>query len=193
MFEVFKQYAGEKIILSDSDLQWMESLSISRRIRKNQYLLQEGDVCHYNCFVTKGCLVSYRLSDKGDVHVLRFATENWWVSDRESFVNGTPSQLNIQASEDSEVILWSKENFEILMKGILGLSRFVEALFDRSLQANQKRVFAQISQSAEDRYHDFLKKFPDLINRVPLHMIASYLGVSRERLSRIRSLNAHKS
>lgn len=192
MFEFFEQYANEKIKLSDSDLKWMESLSISRRIKKSQYLLQEGDVCHYNCFVTKGCLVSFRLSDNADVHVLRFATENWWASDRESFVNGTPSQLNIQASENSKVILWSKENFETLMKGIPELSHFVEILFEKSLQANQQRVFAQISQSAEDRYHEFLKKFPALINRVPLYMIASYLGVSRERLSRIRSLNAHK-
>ena len=193
MFEAFKKYINGKIQLSDSDLKWMESLSVSRRIRKNQYLLQEGEVCHHNCFVTRGCLLSYRVSDQGVIHVLRFSTENWWVSDRESFVNGTPSQLNIQATEDSEVILWTKENFEILMKGIPELTTFVEALFEKSLQANQQRVFSQISQSAVERYEDFLKKFPDLINRVPLHMIASYLGVSRERLSRIRSVNAHKS
>jgi CRP-like cAMP-binding protein len=123
---------------------------------------------------------------------MRFATENWWISDRESYTESTPSKSNIDALEDSEVLLWSKENFDNLIKTIPGLNSFFERLLAKSFNANQNRIYTHISQTAEEKYNDFIRKYPDLFARIPLHMIASYLGVTRETLSRIRIKYAHK-
>jgi CRP-like cAMP-binding protein len=192
MFDVFKKYITEKISLTDQELEKIAALSVPKKLRKRQYILQEADICHHNCFVTKGCLRLYRIGDDGTEYIMRFATENWWISDRESFNDGSPSKSNIDALEDSEVILWTKENFEKLSKEIPGLTVFSERLLAKSFHSIQDRLYTQISQTAEEKYESFVNTYPDLFKRIPLHMIASYLGVSRETLSRIRNQSAHK-
>jgi CRP-like cAMP-binding protein len=106
----------------------IEAVSVTKKLRKPQYLLQEGDVCRHNAFIAKGCLRSYRVGNDGTEHILRFAIENWWTSDRESFTTGLPSKNNIDALEDSDVVLWTKENFEILKEKIPRLRAFYENL-----------------------------------------------------------------
>jgi len=192
MFEAFEKYLKEKANLEAEEINAVRAVAIEKKIRKRQYLLQEGNVCHYNCFVVKGCLRMYTVGDDATEHMLRFAVENWWISDRESYNNGTPSGCNIDALENCEVMLIDKPDFIHLLATIPKLKIFIDSLLARSYDAIQHRVIDAISYSTEEKYQNFITRFPDIFNRVPLHMIASYLGVSRETLSRIRSQSVHK-
>ncbi|SEW17481.1 cAMP-binding domain of CRP or a regulatory subunit of cAMP-dependent protein kinases [Chitinophaga sp. YR573] len=192
MFKTFETYLKEKADLTVDEMVAVRAVSIEKKIRKRQYLLQEGDVCHYNCFIVKGCLRLYRVGEDGTEHILRFGVENWWMSDRESYNTGDPSKGNIDALENSEVILIDKPDFNNLTTTIPRLNNFIEKLKARSFDASQNRIMSNISRTAEERYQEFMTFFPDIFYRVPLHMIASYLGVSRETLSRIRSQFSHK-
>lgn len=192
MFEAFEIYLKEKADLTPDELDAVRAVSIEKKIRKRQYLLQEGDVCLHNCFIVKGCLRSYRVGEDGTEHILRFAVENWWISDHESYNTGNPSKSNIDALENAEVILIEKPAFVYLMTTIPRFKNFIEGLKSRSFDASQNRIMSNISDTAEEKYQYFMTSFPDIFYRVPLHMIASYLGVSRETLSRIRSRFSHK-
>lgn len=187
MFENFASYLVEKAGLTDEDLHQVKQVTVTRKLRKRQYLLQAGDICHYNCFVAKGCLRNYRVSEDGNEHILRFAVENWWLSDAESYNNGTASKNNIDALEESELLLIEKQDFNKLLADIPHFREFIYNLKAKSFDASQNRIMSNISETAEEKYSSFIKMYPDIFNRVPLHMIASYLGVSRETLSRIRN------
>lgn len=186
MFEVFAAYLKEKADLTDEELKQVRAVTIHKKLRKRQYLLQEGDVCHYNCFVAKGFLRSYRVTEDGVEHILRFAVENWWLTDAESYNNGSPSKTNIDALENSDLLLIEKEDFLKLIDTIPRLRDFRERLKSKSYEVNQNRIMSNISDTAEEKYFKFKASYPDIFNRVPLHMVASYLGVARETLSRIR-------
>jgi CRP-like cAMP-binding protein len=192
MFESFEKYLREKAGLDADEINAIRLVSIERKVRKRQYLLQEGSVCHYNCFIVKGCLRMYTVGDDGVEHMLRFAIENWWISDRESYNNGSPSKCNIDALENCEVILIDKPAFLNLLITIPKFKIFIDSLLARSYDAIQNRVIGAISYTTEEKYKNFITRFPNIFNRVPLHMIASYLGVSRETLSRVRSQSVHK-
>jgi CRP-like cAMP-binding protein len=192
MFKAFEIYLKEKADLTADELDAVRAVSVEKKIRKRQYLLQEGDVCLHNCFIVKGCLRLYRVSEGGTEHILRFGVENWWISDHESYNTGNPSKGNIDALENAEVILIDKPAFVNLMMTIPRFKDFIERLKARSFDASQNRIMSNISYTAEERYQYFMTSFPDIFHRVPLHMIASYLGVSRETLSRIRSQFSHK-
>ncbi|GAA4327188.1 Crp/Fnr family transcriptional regulator [Mucilaginibacter gynuensis] len=192
MFEAFEKYLKEKAGLDSEQIAAVRAVSIEKKLRKRQYLLQAGDVCHYNCFVTNGCLRMYTVSEDGVEHMLRFAVENWWISDRESYNNSTRSNCYIDALENAEVILIDKPDFIQLLSTIPQFKNFIDSLLARSYDAIQHRVIGAISYTAEEKYQNFIKRFPDIFYRVPLHMIASYLGVSRETLSRVRSQYVQK-
>ena len=192
MFKGFEKYLQEKANLDADEINAVRAVSIEKKIRKRQYLLQEGEICHYNCFIVKGCLRMYTVGDNAEEHILRFAVENWWISDRESYNNGTPSICNIDALENCEVILIDKPDFLHLLTAIPKLKIFVDGLLARSYDAIQHRVINAIGYSAEEKYQNFINRFPEIFYRIPLHMIASYLGVSRETLSRVRSQTNQK-
>jgi len=187
MFEAFENYLKEKANLDAEEISAVRAVSIEKKVRKRQYLLQEGDVCHYECFIVRGCLRTYKVDNNGVDHILRFAVENWWISDRESYNNGSPSKCNIDALENCEVILIDKPDFILLLNTIPKFKIFIDILLARSYDAIQDRVMGAISYSTEEKYQNFITRFPDIFYRVPLHMIASYLGVSRETLSRVRN------
>lgn len=192
MFNAFENYLREKAELNADEIGAVRVVCIERNIRKRQYLLQEGDLCHTECFIAKGCMRMFFVGKDGLEHILRFAVENWWISDRESYNNRTPSRYNIDALENSEVILIDKDDFNQLMESIPKLKKLVDTLLAKSYNAIQNRVVSNISYTAEEKYQNFITRFPDMFNRIPLHMIASYLGVSRETLSRVRSHNVQK-
>lgn len=192
MFKAFEIYLREKAELNADEIEAVRVVCIERNIRKRQYLLQEGNLCHTECFIAKGCMRMFFVGEDGLEHILRFAVENWWISDRESYSNGTPSRYNIDALENSEVILIDKDDFNQLMESIPKLKKLVDKLLAKSYNAIQNRVVSNISYTAEEKYQNFITRFPDMFNRIPLHMIASYLGVSRETLSRVRSHNVQK-
>ena len=187
MFENFHQYLTEKIALTDQELASIDAVCTVRKLRKKQYLLQEGDVWQFNAFVSMGCTRTYRVDNKGNEHILQFSPEKYWTGDRESLLSGAPSHSNIDAIEDSEIILIRKDDFENLCSRIEAFNRMVNNILQRSFNTAQNRIHTVISLPAEEKYLSFINTFPNLANRVPQSMIASYLGISPETLSRIRN------
>lgn len=187
MFDNFITYLKSKFTLTDEQAAMVEQVCRLKKLRRRQYLLQEGDIWRYNAFVSKGLVRTYRVDDKGHEHIFQFSPENWWCGDRQSYLNETPARFNVEALEDSEIVLIPKGDFENLLEAIPAYNTFQRELLERSFMVLQNRVYAGTSQTAEEKYADFLKAYPAITNRVPQHMIASYLGVSPETLSRIRS------
>jgi CRP/FNR family transcriptional regulator len=187
MTEVFKKYIEDKVPLSQLD--WGKILGVTKikKLRKQQYLLQEGEIWRYHAFVCEGCLKRYRVDERGVEHIIQFSVENWWAGDRESLMNNVPSKYNIDAVEDSSVLLINDQDFEMLCREIPNFGSMVNNILSRSLNAAQDRINAAISFSAEEKYLDFMHKYAGLANRLPRHMLAAYLGMSPETLSRIRN------
>lgn len=187
MFDLFRKYLEDKITLTNEDYELIESVSSFKKLRKRQYLLQAGDVFRFHAFVCKGFLRNYYVDEKGQYHIMQFAPENYWTGDGESMNSGLPSKYDIDAIEESEILLLKKEDFEMIRKTIPAFNDFVNKTLRKNAVVLQERIHVNISLSAEEKYSNFISKYPSISNRVPLHMIASYLGVSAETLSRVRS------
>lgn len=187
MYDIFQKYMDSKIVLSQEQSDWIRSLSRVKKIRKYQYLLQEGDICRHHAFVTKGCLRSYSVDGDGMEHIVKFAVENWWVADRDSLMSGEPAKLNIDAVEDSEAVLLTRQHFDLICQQIPAFNNMVNDLLQSAYNALQNRVLAIVSLSASEKYEYFLQRYSDLALRIPQGMIASYLGMAPETLSRARN------
>ena len=172
--------------LKEGDEELIKNTFLPKRIRKKQYLLQAGEVCKYGAFIVKGAMRQYSVDDKGAEHIVRLSIENWWAVDRESFIMLTPSIYNIDAWEDTDALLITNADMSELGNKIPALVEMMRKLDERHSIAVQKRVNASISLTAEKRYEDFAKQYPEFIQRFPQHIIASYLGIAKETLSRIR-------
>jgi CRP-like cAMP-binding protein len=186
MFETFEKYLREWVEISDGDIETIRAASIEKTLRKWQSILHDGEVWKITCFITSGCFRLYRFGKDGTDHTLRFGVENWWISDQESYNHETPSEYNIEALAASTIIVWTKVQWDGLMAEIPALKLFNEKLLARGYETSQRRIYSLISSSAEEKYLEFQKTYPSVFNKVPLHMVASYLGISRETLSRIR-------
>ncbi len=192
MFDNFIIYLQDKFTLTPSEIEMVKSVCQPKKVRRRQYLLQEGDIWRYNAFVSKGLVRTYRVDEKGQEHIFQFSPENWWCGDRQSYLNEEPARFNVDALEDSEIILIPKGTYESLLDAIPSYNTFHRMLMERSFMVLQNRIYAGNSQTAEEKYNEFIKTYPAILNRVPQHMIASYLGVSPETLSRIRNQAAKK-
>lgn len=192
MFEQFKKYIGQKATLTEADYAKIEAVCIFKKLRKRQYLLQEGDVWKYNAFITKGLVRFYSVDENGRENIVSFAKENWWTGDRASLLTGEPSKNNIDAIEDTELILVTKTNFDRLCREIPAFNDMVNAILNKSFITSQNRIHSAIAFTAEQKYLDFVQKYPDLSLRVPQAMIASYLGITPETLSRVRKETVKK-
>ncbi|HVU54279.1 MAG TPA: Crp/Fnr family transcriptional regulator [Puia sp.] len=186
MFELLYKKITEKIPLSEEEFEVCKTLFTSKKVRKKQFLQQEGDVSRYQFFVNNGLLRSYTIDEKGVEHILQFALEGWWTADLYSFFTEEPSLFNIEALEDSELLLITRPSWETLLEKLPVLERYFRILIQNSLIATQRRLMESLSETAEKKYLKFMKMYPESIQRVPQHMIASYLGITRETLSRLR-------
>ncbi|XZF15629.1 Crp/Fnr family transcriptional regulator [Chitinophagaceae bacterium MMS25-I14] len=187
-FEVFFDYIQSLsgIMLTEQDKQVFRAHLKPKRLRKRQYFLQEGDVCRYTGFIVKGSARTYWVDEKGNEHILKLSVENWWLADFESYFHLTPSHYNIEALENLELLQVTNAQVEEFFLSIPAFVAMQEAIKQNYAIANQKRLQAAISYTAEERYADLISTYPHFLKRFPQNMIASYLGISPETLSRIR-------
>lgn len=186
MFDLLFKSISDKVSLTDEELQLLKPFFIPKKLRKKQYLLQEGDVCKYTAFVEKGVLRSYTIGENGNEHIIQFALEGWWISDSYSFLTEIPSSYSIDALEDAELLLITTSSMEAMLEKVPKMERYFRLLMQKNMIALQQRLACTLSQTAEEKYTGFSNLYPSIIQRVPQHMIASYLGVTPETLSRIR-------
>ena len=186
MFDQLIKSIQEKVPVTKEELELCKHYFTPKKLRKKQFLLQEGDVCNRMAFVEKGALCSYSTDAKGTQRVIQFAFEGWWISDLYSFFTREPSCLSIEALEDCELLLLDHEQQESLLKNVPKYETYTRMLLQNAYVALQRRIEGTIGLPAEEKYSRLLSQYSAIVNRVPQHLIASYLGVSPETLSRIR-------
>lgn len=186
-FEIFFDYIQEISgkILSEEDKLLLTAHFKPRKLRKRQYFLQEGDVCKFIAFIVKGSAKTFTVDEKGHENILRLSVENWWLTDFESFYRLTPSRYNIEALEELELLQTTNAEIEEFLKNIPAFSAMSNIISQNSTIASQKRMNT-INYSAEERYEELVKNYPYFLQRFSQQMIASYLGLSSETLSRIK-------
>lgn len=173
-------------MLTPGEIDFIRPLFAPRRLEKGEVLQRPGEPARYMVFVTRGCLRSYVIDDKGKVHIVRFAPEDWWLADSAGFSSGEPSTLFIDAIEATDLLQIDHPSHQRILGGVPSYAAAYQVGLQRLAAAFNKRIVSSLSASADDRYRDFAATYPTLLRRVPLRMLASYLGMSPETLSRVR-------
>lgn len=180
-------------LLTSSDIALIRECFIYKKLRKRHFFLQEGDVCKHFGFIVKGSMRQYTIDQKGTERIIHLYIENWWASDRESFWKETPSIYNIDAWEETDLLLLPKENgYYERVNSIPAFTKMRLKLDDNNSIASQRRLRASMFDTAEKRYEELLKCYPAFVQRFPQHILASYLGITKETLSRIRNQPINK-
>jgi CRP-like cAMP-binding protein len=179
-------YFDNLLPLNEEEKSIVEEVFKERRVKRRQFILQEGDICKHNTFVVEGCFRMYTVDDKGKEHNLQFAIENWWIGDIGSFHSEKPSKLYIEALENSIILQCKKEDQLKLFVDYPKFNQIFRVLAENAMVSLQKRILQKISSTAEERYLDFVERYPHFFNRISNVQIASYLGVTPEFLSTIR-------
>jgi CRP-like cAMP-binding protein len=180
------------IDLTNEDEELFLSMVEVKHYKSKTIVLQSGQICKYSYFVNSGILRSFNINDNIVEHTLTFACSGWWIGDMYSLISQKPGNLFIEVLEDAEVVLLSKDNHDILYTKIPKLERFFRILTENSLVAHQERLMDNLSLSAEERFEKFCAKYPTLIQQVPQKHIASYIGVTPEFFSKMKSKMLHR-
>ncbi len=193
MYKRYFQHFNKRVPLTEEEQEFIKNYLTIKKLRKRQYLLQEGDVCKCVAFVEKGALRLYRVNEDGSEHIVVFALEGAFITDLYSFLTNEPSIYNIDAIEDSELVLITRSASDELRQLS---SKYQEFIFRETSEAYiqlERRITSTISLGLEERYKELTTNYPDIIYRVPQHMIASYMGLTPETLSRVRKrISIHK-
>lgn len=192
MFEAINQYIGLCGAFTPGEVSYFNSLLQFKKVKKKTLLLKEGEVCNFEAYVNKGCIRNYYIDENGAEVTLQFAIEDWWVSDIASFHDRKPSHMFIETLEDCEILVLTPETKEALLHKVPRFERMFRLMVQRNLSRTQERLFQTISTNATDKYLDFLERYPTIPQRVAQHYIASYLGLTPEFLSKIRTRLAKK-
>ena len=186
MFNRLRNHIEKRVHLTDEEFEIISRFFTLRKLRKKQFLLNEGDVCKHIGFVNSGCLRQYTIDNKGAEHIIQFAIQDWWVSDLHSYLSGKPATDNIDALENSEILLLEKSARDELLDACPKMEKFFRILIEANNVATHQRITDSLSTSAEERYLNFIKTYPKIFELVPQNQIASYLGITPQSLSRIR-------
>lgn len=185
-FNIILRNISRHIQLTDAEAEFFRSLLTLRKFRRRQFLLHAGDVCRHEMYVLRGCLRGFYDGPDGSEHTTVLAAEDWWISDLESLLRKTPATMSIEALEETEVIQLEQSAHDLLYQRNQKFDRFFRILLQNAFIAHQRRILSIISLPAEQRYRDFVERYPQFARRVPQKHIASYLGITPEFLSRIR-------
>ncbi|MFW0717491.1 Crp/Fnr family transcriptional regulator [Pedobacter sp. N23S346] len=186
MFDVLFSHIQEKVSLTEADKATMPNFFIPKKLRKRQYLLEEGEVCKSLAFVTKGLLRTYNVDGKGNEHMNVFGWEGWWISDFNSFLSEEPALFNIDAIEDCELLLISKVDYEALTIAVPVMDRYFRILYQNSIVTKERRLMSSVTHTAEEKYLELIESNSKIAERLSQNLIASYLGIAPETLSRIK-------
>lgn len=179
-------YFSNTLPLEEKEIEAVKKTFKLRKIKRRQFILHQGDICMMNTFVVEGCFRMYFVDENGKEHNIQFAVENWWIGDIGSFHSEEPSQLYIEALEHSIILQITKQDQLDLFVDYPKFNRIFRVFTENALVSYQKRVLQNISSTAEERYLDFMKRYPYFFNRISNAQIASFLGVTPEFLSTIR-------
>ncbi len=192
MLSLLRSHIEQRVPLTDEEFLISSKYFIPKKLKKHQFMLNEGDICRFVAFVNSGCLRQYKIDNKGTEHVIQFAIEDWWISDLHSFLTDLPADSNIDALQDSEILMLDKSAREDLLYNCPKMERFFRLLIEANHVASNQRIADTLSASAEERYLKFIKTYPKLFEQIPQNQIASYLGITPQSLSRIRKELAQK-
>jgi CRP-like cAMP-binding protein len=190
--ENFTKYLKAKANIAEPEFQLLINRVEIKNISKGEVLLRPGEICKHSFFVESGLLRSYTIDQSGKEHILQFGSENWIVSDRSSAFFNEPSDLFIDAIEDTQAVLISSDFINEASEISTSFRNYNQIALQNHIRHQQKRINLLLSATAETRYMNFIKLYPDLTLRIPQWMIASYLGITPESLSRVRKELAHK-
>ena len=184
---------AQHIRLTPEEQAHFVSLLTMKTIRRKQFLLRENEVCRHSAFVTRGCLRGYTVDANGFEHILQFAPPGWWIADMYSLLSQQPGNLNIDALEDTDVLLLAKSDQEQLYFDIPKFERFFRIITENSLVASRRRLLDNMSLNAQQRHESFCRHYPTLIHHLAQKQIAAYIGVTPEFLSKMKSDLLRKS
>lgn len=184
--KVFFEYLKRYINLTEKEESIIAARLKHRKYLKGQYIGQAGDVCRYHTFIVSGKVRTFYLDSNGNEHIVMFGIENWWAGDLGSFISQTPADFDVQCLDNTQVIQISYDVLEELYQKVPKMERFFRLIIQNAYVNSQKRIVQSYSLSARERYIQFCEQYPEIVQRVPQYMIASYLGITKEFLSSIR-------
>ncbi len=187
MLEPLIAYISQHIDLTAKDIEILHAEVKIRNYLKGQYIVQQGDVCNFENFIISGCTKSFFIDIEGNEHVVMFAIENWWTADLGSFISREPADFNVQCLENTTVAQFSHQSMERLYQEIPALERFFRIILQNAYVAAEKRIVRNMSMTAKERYLAFIDRYPQIEQRVPQYLVASYLGITKQFLSKIRA------
>ena len=187
--DLLKENISKNTQFSKTELEEFCKFFYFKSIKKKAFLLEQGEICKFEGFVLDGCFRIFTTDKKGNENTLYFAVKDWWLMDIDSFMNQSPSNLNIQALEDCQILLINRADKLSLYKAIPAVEKLFRVMSQKALVAWQRRLIRNNSQTAKERYFYFLTNYPNIASKISDKQIASYLGISHEFLSKIKRRN----
>lgn len=192
MTQLFIDNIEKYFTLSEAEKETILGLTQIKKLRKKEFLLQEGEVSKCSAFVLSGCLRSYFVDTNGFEHILQFAIEDWWITDMMSITTQTAANLNIDAIQDSELLILTRENQLELFEKCPKMEKYFRIITEKGMANIQTRLLENMSLPAVQRYKNLTKKYPKIVEKVPQKLIASFLGITPEFLSKLRHQLAYE-
>ena len=181
----FRQHIEQIIPLTDQEFEYVLSHFTTKKLRKHQFLVQEGDRVPNDFYVLSGCLKAYHTDKEGKEHILQFAMADWWITDYQAYFKETEATICVDCIEASEVLCLSLDNREKICSDLHKMDSFFRKKSNMGYVALQQRILSLLNSNAKERYEQLLNLYPSLFQKVPKTLIAAYLGVTRETLSRL--------
>jgi CRP-like cAMP-binding protein len=191
-FLAVKKNVGRHIQLTEEEEKYFVSLLRITKVKKKQFIVQPEFACKYRSYVLNGIMRAYLVDKEGQEHTIALAIDDWWIADYGSFINQEPATLFVEALEDSVLIQIDYNAELLLLETVPKFERYFRIVTQRAFAFSQKRIMSNLSKSAEERYEEFIEQYPKFAQRLPQYVLASYLGITTQFLSKIRNQRVKK-